>query len=325
MNNKLNPVAKINISKANSKTGIIIKELYKNGSLYLIALPAVILLFLFNYLPLFGLIIAFKNFTFDKGIVGSDWSNPIFNNFKFLFSSEASIRAIKNTLLLNSFFILSGIVFEVGFALALNEIKAKFFKKVTQSLTLLPFFMSWIVVGVFSYNVLTSNGSSLNLLLGAIGIPKIDFLTNAVIWPFVLMLIARWKNTGYGSVVYLSVLSGIDTTYYEAAEIDGASRWQQLFRISIPLLRPTIVIMTLLQVGRIFNADFGMFYAILNDNPMLYSTTDVIDVFVYRSLRLTSDIGMASAAGFTQSIMSFLCVIGSNALTRKLEKDSSLF
>lgn len=303
----------------------VLKELSVNKALYTMLVPAVILLFLFCYMPLFGLILAFKEFNFDMGIFYSPWTKPIFNNFLFLFNSEYGIRAIRNTVLLNSLFISVGLVFEVGFALIFNEINSKAFKKITQTLSFLPYFVSWIVVGVFTYNLLTSDHAALNNLLAAMGLPKIDFITNASIWPVILVLVNRWKLTGYGTIVYLATLSGIDSSYYEAAEIDGASRWQQIRYISLPLLRPTVIVLTLLSIGRIFNADFGMFFSVVGDAATLYSTTDVIDTFVYRSLRVSSDIGMASAAGFVQSILSFVLVILSNMAARRVDKDSALF
>lgn len=303
----------------------VFKELSRNKALYFMLVPALTLLFLFCYMPLFGLLLAFKEFNFDSGILFSPWTKPIFNNFLFLFSSEYGIRAIKNTVLLNSLFISIGLVFEVGFALIFNEINSKAFKKITQTLTFLPYFVSWIVVGVFTYNLLTSDHAALNNLLASVGIPKIDFISNAGIWPIILVFVNRWKLTGYGTIVYLATLSGIDSSYYEAAEIDGASRWQQIRFISLPLLRPTIIVLTLLAIGRIFNADFGMFYSVVGDAATLYSTTDVIDTFVYRSLRVSSDIGMASAAGFVQSVLSFVLVIASNMAARKVDKDSALF
>ena len=303
----------------------VFKELNKNKALYLFLLPAVGLLFIFCYIPLFGLLLAFKEFNFDRGIFLSPWARPFFNNFIFLFGSGYGLRAIKNTVLLNALFIFAGLVFEVGFALIFNEIGSRYFKKITQTLTFLPYFISWIVVGVFTYNILTSDHAAFNNLMASIGLPRVDFIGNPAIWPFILMLISRWKNTGYGSVIYLATLSGIDTSYYEAADIDGASKWQQIRHISLPLLRPTIMVLTLLQIGRIFNADFGMFYSVVGDATTLYSTTDVIDTFVYRSLRVSSDIGMASAAGFVQSILSFVLVMASNLAARRIDRDSSLF
>lgn len=310
-----------------ASTGLlgVFKELYVNKALYMMLVPAVVLLFLFCYMPLFGLVLAFKEFNFEMGIFHSPWTKPIFNNFLFLFSSEYGIRAIRNTVLLNALFISAGLVFEVGFALIFNEINSKIFKKITQTLTFLPYFVSWIVVGVFTYNILTSDHAALNNFLSVLGLPKIDFIINASIWPIILVLINRWKLTGYGTIVYLATLSGIDSSYYEAAEIDGASRWQQIRFISLPLLRPTVIVLTLLAIGRIFNADFGMFFSVVGDAATLYSTTDVIDTFVYRSLRVSSDIGMASAAGFVQSVLSFVLVVLSNMAARKVDRDSALF
>lgn len=300
-------------------------EISKNFSLYSMVIPAVVLLLVFNYLPLFGLVIAFKNYKFDAGIFGSAWAKPLLDNFNFLFSSDQAIRAIRNTLLLNALFISCGVVFEVGLALLLNEIRTAWFKKITQSLTFLPYFVSWIVVGVFSYNLLSYDTGSVNSLLTSLHISKIDWYSKVGLWPFLLLFFNRWKNTGYGAVIYLATLSGIDPAYYEAAQIDGASRWQQIRNISLPLLMPTVIILTLLQVGRIMNADFGMFWSIVGDASQLYPTTDVIDTFVYRNLRVLGDIGMASATGFVQSVISFILVMGSNLLVRRYDKDSAIF
>jgi putative aldouronate transport system permease protein len=302
----------------------IFNELRRNFSVYILFLPVGVLFLLFNYFPLAGLVIAFENFNFTKGILGSDWANPIFSNFDYLFTSPAALRAIKNTVLLNTLFIVAGLVFEVGLALLFNEIRHKFFKKVTQSITFLPYFISWIVVGVFSYNLLTEVGV-VNTFLKVLGLDPIDFYTEPGIWPFILILVQRWKITGYGTIIYMATLASIDSSYYEAAAIDGANRWQQVRHISLPMLKPTIIILTLLAIGRILNADFGMFFAVIGNASLLYETTDVIDTFVYRSLRVTGDIGMASAAGFLQSTAAFVLVLGSNLIARKIDKDSALF
>jgi putative aldouronate transport system permease protein len=306
------------------KNGVI-RELFKNRTLLLMFLPVAVLLFLFNYLPLAGLVIAFKDFDFTKGIFGSNWMNPLFNNFDYLFSSDTAFRAVRNTILLNALFIIVGLIFEVGFALLLNEIRNKYFKRVSQSLTFLPFFISWIVVGVFAYNLLDFESGAVNHVLTTIGLQPIDFYSEAGLWPIILTIAVRWKVTGYGTIIYLAALTSIDNSYYEAASIDGATRWNQIRYISIPMLRPTIIILTLLAVGRIMNADFGMFYAMVGDASLLFPTTDVIDTFVYRSLRKSGDIGMASAAGFLQSMIAFVLVIVSNYAARKIDKDSAIF
>ncbi|HHW00276.1 MAG TPA: sugar ABC transporter permease [Clostridiaceae bacterium] len=302
-----------------------LKEIFKNKTLYAMAVPALVLLFLFNYFPLFGLIIAFKDYQFDKGIFGSQWMKPLFYNFQFLFDSSSALRAIRNTLLLNFAFITIGVVTEVGFALMLNEIGCKWFKKTAQLITFLPYFISWIVVGVFVYNLFSSEHGAINGLLSSLGMREVDWYFTPGAWPIILILINRWKNTGYGCIMYLSTLTGIDSSYYEAANIDGATRWQQIRYISLPLLWPTIIVLVLLQLGKIMNADFGMFYATVGDASTLYPTTDVIDTFVYRALRITGDIGMASATGLVQSVLSFILVIGSNMIVKKIDEDSSLF
>lgn len=289
------------------------------------AIPAVVLLILFNYLPLLGLVIAFQDYEFGMGIFGSAWSKPLFNNFVFLLSSGDAFRAIKNTVLLNGMFIFTGIIFEVGLALLLNEIGNKFFKRITQSLTFLPYFVSWIVVGVFAYNLLNYDTGVINNFLTFLGLDKVDWYSKVNMWPLFMLLFNRWKLTGYGTVVYLATLTGIDETYFEAARIDGATRWQQIRYISIPLLMPTVIILTLLSIGKIMNADFGMFYSLVGNASMLYPTTDVIDTFVYRNLRLLGDVGMASATGFFQSVLACVLVVGSNLVARKIDKDSALF
>jgi len=319
--------ARVNNNKYSSKFNVINFgiELFKNRQLYLMALPAMILLFLFNYMPLFGLILAFKNFKSAKGIFGSEWMNPIYSNFEFLVSSSQAIRAIRNTIFLNSLFIIVGTVITVSFALLLNEIRSKRFKSLFQTMTFLPYFISWIIVGVFVYNLFNSEYGAINGLLTSVGMQRIDWYNTPAVWPIILVLINLWKGLGYGVVIYLAALAGIDTSYYEAAQIDGASRLQQLKYISLPMLKPTIIILTLLSLGKIMNADFGMFFATVGDASMLYPTTDVIDTFVYRGLRVTGDVGMASAAGFFQSIISFILVIGSNLIVRKVDQDSALF
>lgn len=318
------PNKEANLSKNKHFKNFII-EIRKNFSLYSMVLPAVAALLLFSYFPMMGLIIAFKDFQFDKGIFGSDWVHPFYYNFKFLITSDAAFRAVRNTILLNLLFIVMGTIFEVGLALLLNEINNKAFKKITQSLTFLPYFVSWIVVGVFAYNFLSYDTGVINSLLERLGLERIDFFSQPGIWPILLLFFHRWKNTGYGSVVYLATITSIDSTYYEAAEIDGATKWQQTWHISIPLLMPTVIILTLLSIGRIMNADFGMFYALVGDNAQIYSTTDVIDTFVYRNLRVLGDIGMSSATGFFQSILSLVLVIGSNKLAGLYNKDAALF
>ena len=302
-----------------------ILEIKNNGTIYLLALPGMLLLFFFNYLPMIGIIISFKNFNFSDGIFKSPWAEPIYNNFIYLFTSEQTFRATRNTLLLNLIFMITGTIAAVVLALLLNEIKGNKFRKLSQSCTFLPYFMSWIIVSVFAYSLFTYDTGALNNILGKFGIPKVDWYSSSGLWPIIMSIIAIWKNAGYNAVLYLATLTGIDSTYYEAAEIDGASRFRRIWHISIPMLVPTIIVLNLLAIGRIMNADFGFFYGIIGDNSALFPTTDVLDTLIFRNLRQLGDVGMASAAGFYQSVIAFILVLASNKLADRYEKGSSLF
>jgi putative aldouronate transport system permease protein len=312
------------VLKKNKKTTFL-KEIIRNYQLYIMALPAIILLFLFCYLPMGGIIIAFKNFKFKKGIFGSSWSDPLFKNFEILVNNSDAFRAVRNTIILNVLFIVIGTICALTLAILINETKNKIFKKVTQSITFLPFFMSWIVVGIFVAGILSYENGSVNRILDSMGIEKIMFYAKPKLWPAILAIVNVWKGVGYSAVVYLATIAGIDATYYEAAQIDGASRWQLIRCITLPLLKPTVVILTLLSVGRIMNSDFGLFFNVTRDISILYPTTDVIDTFIYRGLRLTGNIGISSAAGFFQSIVSFAIVLTMNQIVNKYQKDSALF
>ncbi len=301
------------------------KDFARHWRLYTLAIPALVFLGLFNYWPMFGLVMAFKDFSFRKGILGSDWMDPLFNNFKILVTSTHAHNAIRNTLLLNFLFIILGTIGALTLAVMLNEIKNKPFKKVTQSITLLPHFISWIVVGSFLSAILSYENGVINRLIDGVGLEKVIFYSSPQYWPAILAIESIWKHVGYGTVIYLAAIAGLSTTYYEAAEIDGATRIQRIFRITLPLLKPTIIILTLLRLGRIMNSDFGMFWHSTKNLYSLWSTTDVIDTFIYRGLRITGDIGISAAAGFFQSVISLVVVLSFNWLSRKVDSDSALF
>lgn len=303
-----------------------INVIRKNWQLYAMSLPAIVLLFCFAYMPMGGLVIAFKKYNFKKGIWGSDWMDPWYRNFEILFSNNANaMNAIKNTLILNFMFIVFGTIFAVVLALAFNEITNKHLKKLTQSLSFLPYFISTVVVGIFVSGMLNYDTGVINRWITALGGEKIAFYMEAKYWPWIMLMVNIWKGAGYSAVVYLATISGFDSAYYEAAKIDGATRWQQTWYISLPLLRPTIIIMTLLSVGKIMNSDFGLFYNVTGDMPTLYSTVDVIDTYIYRALRQLGDIGISSATGFFQSVVGFVLVIFSNWVARRYEEDAALF
>jgi putative aldouronate transport system permease protein len=295
--------------------------------LYLMALPAAGLLFIFNYMPMFGTILAFKKRFMPKlGIIGSPWAEPLTRNFDILFkNSPAAINAIKNTLYLNTLFIIVGTVFAISLALAFNEIHNRRYKAVTQSLSFLPYFISTVVLSIFVSGLLGYENGSINGLLTSMGFERVSFFMRPELWPGILLITVIWKGAGYSSVVYLATISGIDAGLYEAAKIDGASRFGEVWYISLPMLRPTVIVLTLLSIGKIMNADFGLFYNVTQDNSTLYPTTDVLDTFIYRSLRKTGDIGISSATALFQSTVSFALVLGSNFIARRIDENAALF
>ena len=311
-------------TKTKRKQGVF-RKMINSWQLYLMALPAMLLLFAFSYMPMGGIIIAFKNYRLRDGILGSKWQDPLFRNFSILFNNPTALRALRNTILLNLLFITVGTIFALLLTLAINEIVQKRLKKLCQSLTFLPFFISTVVVGVFVSGMLGFEGGTINRLLISWGFDRINFFSSPALWPWILLIIKIWMGAGHTAVIYLATIAGIDETYYEAARLDGASRMQQIKHITLPLLKPTVIIMLLLAVGGIVKADFGFFYNITQDVPLLHSTTDVLDTFIFRALRTTGDIGISSAAGLFQSVVGLVMVLTMNYIARKYESDSALF
>lgn len=287
-------------------------------------LPGMIYLLINNYLPMFGLFIAFKNIDYSKGLLGSDWNG--LTNFKFLFQTTDAYMITRNTILYNGGFIILGLVFSVGIAILLNEVKNKFMSRLYQSLMLLPFLISMVIVSYLGFAFLGEEQGYLNnTLLPLLGLDPISWYQEPKYWPYILVLVNIWKSVGFSCIIYLASIIGIDPEYYEAATLDGASRWQQIRTITIPLIMPTIITMTLLAIGRIFYSDFGLFYQVPMNSGMLYDTTNVIDTYVFRGLLQSGDIGMSSAAGFYQSMVGFVLVILSNYAVRKFSRDNALF
>ncbi|MFC5532601.1 ABC transporter permease [Cohnella yongneupensis] len=291
-----------------------------NSAFYLMALPGILFFFVFSYLPMFGVIIAFKNYNFKDGILGSPWAG--FDNFEFFFTSPDLYRITYNTLFLNALFILFGTLAAVVAAILLNEIRSKLSARIFQTFIFFPYFISWIVVSLFLGTFLSSERGIINGVLTSVGIDRVDFMNSPGLWPAILVIVYLWKSTGYGLVIYLAAIAGINPEYYEAARIDGANRLQQIMRILLPQLRPTILILIILAVGRIFYGDFGMIYALVGDNGQLYPTTDVIDTYVFRSMRTYGDFGMTSAVGLYQSFMGFVMVVAANWISKKLSDDN---
>lgn len=294
-----------------------------NFQLLTLSLPTILHLFIFCYIPMFGIILAFKNFKVNLGIFKSPWVG--FKNFEFFFTSEDAWRVTRNTIGLNFLFIIFGLIFAVIFALMMFELKKRIFVKTYQTIAILPSFISWVIVGYMTYAVLETNKGMLNNVLSVFGIEKISWYSQAQYWPVILLLVSLWHGVGYGSIVYFAGLMGIDTEYFEAAALDGATKLQQIRYISLPFITPLITILTILSIGRIFRSDFGLFFNVTRDIGALYPTTDVIDTYVYRALMSIGDIGMSSAVGLFQSVVGFVLILLTNFIVRKIEPDNSLF
>ncbi len=277
------------------------------------------LVFIFSYIPLFGLILAFKRYNYSKGIFGSDWVG--FENFKFFFTSDAFVRVTRNTLFLNVLFIVAGIISAISLAIILFEINSRFKTKIFQTILITPHFMSMVIVAYMVFAILSPGNGFLNSLLGI----DIDWYSTPGVWPVILTITTVWKNVGIDSIIYYATLMGIDSSLFEAAEIDGASWWQRTKSIVIPSLKSVAIILTILKIGGIFRADFGLFYQVTRNVGVLYPTTDVIDTYVYRALRELNDVGMSTAVGLLQSCVGFIMVMLTNAIVKKIEPDNALF
>ncbi|MDR1540854.1 MAG: ABC transporter permease subunit [Clostridiales bacterium] len=302
-----------------------LKEISRNRYLYLLTLPGIIFFLIFNYLPMAGLYIAFVRYNPLKPFFGLASPFAGLSNFAFFFTSRNWLSITANTLRLNAMFIASGMITQIILAVSLNEMTMKWTKKTAQSLMFLPNFISWTVIAVLSTALFSTDAGVINKVIQAFGGEAINFYQTASVWPALLVILRLWKGAGFGTVIYLSTISGIDQEIYEAAIIDGASRWERIRRITVPMLKSTAAMLVIMNVGGIFLGDFGMIYALVGDNPMLRSTTDVIDTFVYRALRLNNDIGMSSSVGLFQSVLGFVTVVSANALVKRLDQDSALF
>jgi len=295
----------------------------KNWMLLLMLSPAVLYTVIFHYLPMSGLVLSFKQFNYVDGIFGSPWNG--LDNFQFLILSGKLGSLTKATLLYNFGFIVVNTVLEVAIAIMINEITCKWFKKSFQSFIFLPYFISWVVAAAIVQALFSYEYGLINKILETLTGSRVNINTTASVWPGLLIMLSAWKAVGYGSVVYLSAITGIDPGLYEAAELDGANKWQQIWYVTLPSLLSTIIIMTLLAVGRIFRGDFGMFYQLIGNNGVLLRKTDILDTYIYRSMLGNSNLGMTAAAGFYQSVLCFVTIMAVNALVKKIEPDYSLF
>ena len=312
------------MKKAEVKKGKKKNALKEYWPLYLMMLPALLYLLINNYIPMAGMVIAFKKLNFAKGIWASPWAG--IKNFKFLFASKDAWIITRNTLLYNVAFILVNMVIGIAIAILITEVKNTKLKKLYQSAILLPFLMSMVILSYIVYALLSAeNGLVNNSILPLFHIDSIQWYQEPKYWPVILIIANCWKGVGYGCLIYIASLIGIDPSFYEAARLDGASKWQEITKITLPSLVPTIITLLLLSIGRIFYSDFGLFYQVPMNSGVLFPTTNVIDTYVYRALIEQGNISMSSAAGVYQSLVGFCVVMLSNWIVRKVDKDQALF
>ncbi|WP_106769343.1 ABC transporter permease [Paenibacillus faecalis] len=305
-----------------------IKKVVRNRFLLFMVLPGTIWFLIFAYLPMFGTVLAFKDFRispdgFFASVFNSEWVG--FENFEYLFSTNDAYIITRNTILYNLAFIFLGLIVAVGFAIMLSELVNKRTAKVYQTGMFLPHFLSWVIISYFAFTFLSVDKGTLNQIIAFFGGDPISWYSEPKYWPYIIVFVGIWKGVGYNSVIYLAAITGIDKTYYEAAIIDGASKWKQIRYITIPLLKPIMIILTILAIGGIFRSDFGLFYQLPKDAGALYSVTNVIDTFVYRGLMNMGDIGMSTAAGLYQSVVGLILILVANYIVRKIEKDHAIF
>ncbi len=301
------------------------KQILRYKVLYLLMLPGIIYLLINNYIPMFGIVIAFKKYNYGLGIFGSKWSG--FENFKYLFTTRDAFVMTRNTLSYNAVFIIVNLVLAVAMAILLNEVRNNFARRFYQSSVLLPYFLSFVIVAYLVYSLFNPDSGFVNrYILKAFGNEEgVQWYLEPKYWPFIFIITNAWKNVGFSSIIYISAMTGIDPEYYEAATIDGAKKWQQIKYITIPLLVPTMVILTILAVGRIFYSDFGLFYQLPMNSGTLTPASSVIDTYVYNGLRVMGDVGMSSAAGFYQSVVGFILVLVANLIVRKISPENAMF
>ncbi len=289
----------------------------------LMCLPAVLLVFVFKYIPMFGVIMAFKNYTYDKGIFGSPWVG--FKNFEFFFKSDAFLTITWNTLRYNAIFIITGVIAALVVALLLYEVSGRGRTKAFQTILITPNFMSWVVMASMVYALLQPTGGFINVIIKSFGGEAVNWYGKPEAWNVILPIANIWKIVGMDSVMFYAALMGVDHSILEAAKIDGANRRQTMLKVLLPCITPMILTLTVLKVGNIFRADFGMFYQLPRNIGILYPTTDVIDTYIYRSMRTVGDMGMSTAIGLLQSVVGFIVVMMANKVTKKIDPNSGIF
>ncbi len=306
-----------------SKRPVVVKAIKRYWPMYVMAFPGIAYLIINNYIPMGGVVLAFKNYNVRKGIWKSPWAG--FDNFEYLFRTKDAFVITRNTVLYNLAFIVLGTILSVLISILLNEITRRVFSRIYQTAILLPYLISIVVVSYIVYAFFSMDTGLVNRILEAGGREGILWYNEARYWPFILVFVHCWKTFGFHTIIYYAVIVGIDTNLFEAAMVDGASKIRQILHITLPCLKPTVIVMTILAVGKIFYSDFGLFYQVPMDSGALYAVTNVIDTYVYRALFYIGDYGMSSAASLYQSVVGFLFVVGANAAVRKLDAENALF
>ncbi|WP_152394877.1 ABC transporter permease [Paenibacillus guangzhouensis] len=298
-------------------------ELNKNKIMFAMLIPTVLFFLINSYFPMVGIYYAFTSYDFAGGLFGSPFVG--LDNFKFLYQSGILWKLTLNTIGYNLVFIVIGNALSIAIAILISEIRGKLFKKLTQSIMFLPYFMSFVLLSVLAYNMFNFESGFVNQLLKSMGLAAVDIYNTPWLWPILITLFYIWKNLGYSMVIYLASIMGISDEYYEAAKIDGANILQRIWHITVPMLKPTFVVLLLFALGSIMKGQFDLFYQLVGNNGLLYNVTDIIDTYVYRSLKVNFDIGMATAAGLYQSLFGFVLIMTVNAIIRKINEDYALF
>lgn len=301
------------------------KNAIKNNmwQVYILGAIPILLLIVFNYIPMVGIILGFKDYRYDKGIFGSKWIG--FENFEVFLKSRDFITITKNTLVMNAIFIVCGMAAAIFVAILLYELTSRKATKVYQTIMITPNFLSWVVVGSMVYAFLHPSSGLINSIIVRFGGEKIDWYATPGAWPYILTIASVWKSVGMDSVLYYATLMGIDHSLYEAAELDGANKFQKNRYVTIPHLTSLIIMLTILKIGGIFRADFGLFYQLPRDCGELYSVTDVMDTYIFRTMRVIGDYGLSAAVGLIQSVVGMILVIITNYIVNKIDSDSALF
>lgn len=313
-----------------SKKSICLRQQQKsdrsqNLGLVLMALPMMLVVAVFSYIPMGGLIVAFKNYSYRDGILASPFCDPLWKNFEFLFKSPDTFRIIRNTILYNLAFIVLTLVISVILALMLNEIRSRKALKVYQTIMFFPYFLSWVVVSYVVYAFLNPRLGYLNAIAAVTNGETLDWYNTPKAWITIIIVLQIWKTVGMNVLMYYASLMSVDSSYFEAAAIDGATHWQVIRHITLPFLYPMMIILTILAVGKIMNSDFGLFYQVPMDSKTLYATTDVLETYVYRALIQSGNIGMSSAAGFLKSVVGLILVLVTNSAVKKIDPEYGLY